>query len=223
MNIKITKLLLLIVVIILLYKTLHYLQSNNEEKYLEEPINDKIKLSVYYEALCPDSRFFIAYQLLPTYKNFQEYVNLDLIPYGKAQTIETDGQIEFQCQHDAVECFANKIHSCSIFLISDPLLQLEYISCMIKDNTIPDDAGERCAKEFEDIKYNAISECANGAKGTILLKENGERTHSLKPAVTFIPTIELNGNQNLVSQALILKDLKKALCLTLKNNPSVCT
>lgn len=223
MNIKITKVLLLVVVIVILYKTLHYLQLNGEKNSGEDTDSLKnVKVSVYYEALCPDSRFFVAYQLLPTYKDFQNYVTLDLIPYGKAQTIETDGHIEFQCQHDAVECFANKVHACVIDLIEDPLVQLEYISCMIKDNIIPDDAGERCGKEF-NINYSPISDCANGMEGIKLLKKHGERTNSLKPSVTFIPTIELNDNQNIVPQAQILKDFKKSICTVLKYKPSKCS
>lgn len=35
-----------------------------------------------------------------------------------------------------------------IDLIEDPLVQLEYISCMIKDNIIPDDAGERVILQY---------------------------------------------------------------------------
>lgn len=59
------------------------------------------------------------------------------------QTIELDGKIEFTCQHDSVECFANKIHSCAIDNVKEPFLLLKYIACMITDNLIPDDAGDK--------------------------------------------------------------------------------
>lgn len=60
-------------------------------------------------------------------------------------------------------------------------------------------------------------------EGIKLLKKHGERTNSLKPSVTFIPTIELNDNQNIVPQAQILKDFKKSICTVLKYKPSKCS
>lgn len=47
--------------------------------------SDKIKVSVYYEALCTDSRYFILKQLVPTYEALQEHIKLDFVPYGKAK------------------------------------------------------------------------------------------------------------------------------------------
>lgn len=45
----------------------------------------KIKVSVYYEALCSDSRFFILKQLVPAYETIPGFIKLDLVPYGKAK------------------------------------------------------------------------------------------------------------------------------------------
>ncbi|XP_057655434.1 GILT-like protein 1 [Diorhabda carinulata] len=223
MNARYTKLLVLIITIIILYKTFHYFQLT-EDGNIEEEIEDigKVTVSVHYEALCPDSKFFISHQLLPTYRDLTKFISLDLIPYGKAQTIENDNEIEFHCQHDAIECFANKIHACVIEKINEPLVQLEYITCMIKDNHIPDEAGEKCGRSL-NLDYSPISECASNAEGSKLLKKHGERTNSLNPPVKFIPTIELNGSQNLVSQPQILKDLKSALCTVLNYKPSKCS
>lgn len=44
-----------------------------------------VTVSVYYEALCSDSRFFMLKQLVPTYNAIPEIIKLDLVPYGKAQ------------------------------------------------------------------------------------------------------------------------------------------
>lgn len=81
------KLLLLVIIALIIYKTFrHYGLS---ERNLETDPNafGKVKISVYYEALCPDSKFFVKYQLLPVYEEFQEYIILDLVPYGKAQVL----------------------------------------------------------------------------------------------------------------------------------------
>lgn len=80
------KFLLLVIIVLIIYKTFrHYGMSETDPN--STPIMDKIKISVYYEALCPDSKFFIKYQLLPVFEEFQEHILLDLVPYGKAQVI----------------------------------------------------------------------------------------------------------------------------------------
>ncbi|KAJ8936489.1 hypothetical protein NQ314_012353 [Rhamnusium bicolor] len=216
MNPKYTRILIFVVIVFIIYKTFqHFLpdtKSEHEEFYLQDLDKfEKVKVSVYYEALCPDSKFFITYQLLPVYEDLKDYLILDLVPYGKAQTTEVDGNIEFHCQHDALECFANKIHSCVIEYVKDPLLQIKYIECMITDNMIPEDAGEKCGHEL-NIDFTPISECAKDIKGSQLLKMYGEQTNSLNPSVRFIPTIELNSSQNIVPQSAILKDLSKSIC-----------
>ncbi|CAH1970013.1 unnamed protein product [Acanthoscelides obtectus] len=193
------------------------------EPYLPEPDNaiERVRVEVYYEALCPDSKYFIIYQLLTVFEEFQNHIILDLIPYGKAETLVVDGKLQFHCQHGETECYANKIHACVIDHVNNPVKQLKYIACMIKDNMIPDVAGEKCGQE-QGIDFKPISQCAKGDKGTQFLKFFGEKTHSLNPPVRFIPTILLNGSQTVVPQSTVLKDFLKAICSVLKFKPKLC-
>lgn len=45
---------------------------------------DKVKVRVYYEALCPDSKIFFKKHLLPVTLKLSDFLDVHLIPYGKA-------------------------------------------------------------------------------------------------------------------------------------------
>lgn len=55
---------------------------------LGEPLfyfQEKLKVSVYYESLCPDSINFLVKQFYPVYSTgLKEHLDVDLVPYGKA-------------------------------------------------------------------------------------------------------------------------------------------
>lgn len=215
------RLLILFIAGVFILKTLHFFhkihntRQNNRTK--SEP--GKVTVTVYYEALCPDSKNFIVQQLLPVYATIPGYINLDLVPYGKAKTIEVNGNLGFRCQHGTPECVANKIHSCAIkYTKNDTLLQLQYIACMIEDNTVPHSIAAECATDL-GIDYKLISTCADNYESSLLLKENGERTKGLRPAVTFIPTILMNGAQN----KAVLVNLFKELCQLFEIKPDECS
>ena len=44
----------------------------------------KVVVDLYYEALCPDSRDFILYQLFPAWLSLKNIFTINYIPYGKA-------------------------------------------------------------------------------------------------------------------------------------------
>lgn len=79
------KLLLLVLLALALYKIFRHYGISQTDLEDDPSLMHKVKVSVYYEALCPDSKFFIKYQLLPVYEEFQDNIILDLVPYGKAQ------------------------------------------------------------------------------------------------------------------------------------------
>ncbi|XP_066158942.1 GILT-like protein 1 [Euwallacea fornicatus] len=229
MNPKFSKILVVFVFVIIIFKAFKsYIFISKppiEQIIVQDSLGneiEKVKVSVYYEALCPDSKFFVTYQLLPVFEKLKDFLILDLIPYGKAETIiDEEGKIDFRCQHDHVECFANKIHACAINEISNPEKQLKYVTCMITDNMVPEDAGERCGQD-QHIDFAPIKKCAMEQEGSLLLKKHGERTHALSPKVKFIPTIELNDSQGFETQAVILKNLLKAVCAVFHTKPSSC-
>ena len=96
-------------------------------------IAKKLKLSVYFESLCPDSRLFITRQLTPTYAVLNKIFDIDLVPYGNSNWSysETSKEVFFQCQHGQLECQGNKIQvnsnwSLSIFLFVQRVVKYNY-------------------------------------------------------------------------------------------------
>lgn len=67
----------------------------------------------------------------------------------------------------------------------------------------------QCAVEV-NANWEEIQKCSKSREGTELLKAHGEETHSLKPSMTFVPTIVINKNQG--NQRSILKNLFKEVC-----------
>lgn len=61
------------------------IDEGQEQEQEQDELSEKVKISVYYEALCSDSRFFILKQLVPAYETIPDYVDVDLVPYGKAE------------------------------------------------------------------------------------------------------------------------------------------
>lgn len=47
-----------------------------------------VLVTVFYEALCPDSKSFVVNELVPAYTKAKSILDYDLIPYGKAKVID---------------------------------------------------------------------------------------------------------------------------------------
>lgn len=71
----------------------------------------------------------------------------------------------------------------------------------------------QCADKL-GIDWTSIQTCASGREGQELLAMYGDDTHSLRPKISFIPTIVLNGSQD--GQRAILKNFLLELCRTYK-------
>ena len=59
----------------------------NISNFLVQTTEDSLKVGVYFESLCPDSKAFITTQLYPTMAKLGKYLDIDFYPYGNAEVI----------------------------------------------------------------------------------------------------------------------------------------
>lgn len=218
--------LLVIILVYYAYKTLtDYNNRIIHEDQLEfaRTKGSPVMISVFYEALCPDSKNFIVKQLKSAYSKLPNLIEIEFFAYGKATTtVQQDGSLSFQCQHGPTECEGNIIHCCAVESIHNTETKLDFIACMIRDNGNPQKAFQRCSREYTVDDEN-IQKCINSLHGKELLKIAGENTHALNPPVSFIPTVLIDGQQR--RQATILRDLFAEVCAVLAESgltPKAC-
>jgi len=73
---------------------------------------DKVKISVFYEALCPACLWFFEHEMNPFLqkKGLQDIANFEFVPYGNSVT--TGNTVT--CQHGDKECQLDNLHACAV-------------------------------------------------------------------------------------------------------------
>ncbi|CAH0599424.1 unnamed protein product [Chrysodeixis includens] len=183
----------------------------------------KVKIAVYYESLCPDSKRFITAQLAPVWRDFRGVVKVKLVPYGKSTHDKINGKWQFNCHHGPDECYGNKIQSC---ILKDRSLQdtekMELIICLMGQAN-PDKSIDTCLtevnKQSESVK---LKRCASTEQGDNLLASYGDKTDNVQRPLTFVPTIVINEKFDQAVQDEAFTDLKKVICRVAPNKPSIC-
>lgn len=172
--------------------------------------SQKVNVSVYYEVLCPDSINFVRGSMWRAYEDVPEILSLELVPYGKAHYEEKpDGRITFSCQHGPDECTGNMVQACALNLYPADK-HVAFVKCMMSRRR-PHTAGASCAASL-DLPYESIEACVTGSAGQKYLMEMGRKTESLKPKMTFVPWINMNGQHDEEKQDESLHDLKSLVC-----------
>lgn len=172
-----------------------------------------VKVSVYYETLCPDSISFIRYQLFPTFQAIPEILNIELVPFGKASfKVQDDGNVTFRCQHGPLECSGNMMQACAIDSLGhNQSSTVPFVNCLKKQRR-PDLAGPKCAEQL-GIDYEPIRTCTETTKGQQLLMELGKKTLGLRPKLNFVPWININDEHSEEIQDGALADLIRLVCM----------
>ncbi|CAB3250889.1 unnamed protein product [Arctia plantaginis] len=185
--------------------------------------DNKVKIAVYYESLCPDSKAFIVQQLAPVWRDFRGVIKVKLVPYGKATHDKVDGKWQFNCHHGADECYGNKIQSCILkdraFLDTE---KMEAVICLMSQ-TNPDKSLDTCLTQVNKISESSkIKKCASGDQGSDLLAAYGNKTDQVSRPLSFVPTIIINEKFDQTTQDEAFSNLKSVVCRVAAKKPSNC-
>ncbi|GAB6022282.1 hypothetical protein CHUAL_006408 [Chamberlinius hualienensis] len=185
---------------------------------------DPVKVEVYYESKCPDSRAFISAQLWPTYQIIPELFTVTWVPFGKANftSNSTSSSYDFVCQHGPEECYGNEIHSCAVTYYPDNAINVNFIGCSMSAQN-PVTACQGCAMQY-GLEWDLLYDCANAAQGSDLLHDNGLLTQSLQPPLTYVPWIVINDVYSDANEQQAQTDFKSLICQTYTGPlPPACT
>ncbi|CAG9821397.1 unnamed protein product [Phaedon cochleariae] len=197
----------------------------------------RVNVTVYYETLCPFAKAFIVKQLHPVLEgNLSNYINLNMIPYGKAVTTQySNGTFTFECHHKAVECYGNKIQACALTIINSGKNTenlgynkdtIDFIACLMNDLT------PQSTREEVDTSVGScidaetaplLKSCASMPFGEQYLAYLGILTRRFQRPLGNVPTIVYNEKFSKTESDSSEKDFQKTLCSKLGKNTGACS
>jgi len=178
----------------------------------ESGLRPPLQLGIYYESLCGDCLHFIVNQLNVTFAAVPEILSVTLVPWGKSNQSAADGLLH--CQHGAEECRGNRLHGCVIDALQDPALRMRTVACLENGQKTLEESGPACLAEA-GLDWAEQDACAKSDASLQKMLQYGEMTHLLEPALTFVPTVTLDGDQgSKVEQKEMVEDLLNFVCRT---------
>lgn len=170
---------------------------------------DKVKLAVYYESLCPDSRRFFLDQLVPTFGQLGQIIEPLLVPFGHARVL---GDNKLVCQHGSRECEGNRLMACIQNRAgAQHQAAIPALGCVF--------AGEppkECVEKFlPNATYDDIDKCKGSEESYLMMIKNEQLTGK----VSYVPRITVNGEWSHDIQSNFEFELKSNICNTYKGTP----
>lgn len=159
------------------------IQAESYIKINKQSSDDRLKLSIYFESLCPDSKKFHLEQLKPAYKKLANYIDLELIPYGNAEFVGPD---KMKCQHGERECEGNRVMACVNKYGKKYMLDIvATIECLF---ITPDDENFCIRGYLPGASYDTIMQCKDSNESMEMMREFDKKSAH----IDYVPWLELN-------------------------------
>ncbi|KYB28975.1 Gamma-interferon-inducible lysosomal thiol reductase-like Protein [Tribolium castaneum] len=184
--------------------------------------SEQVKVSLYYESLCPYCRQFVTQQLYPGFKTLPNSLIIDLIPYGKANQTKINGNWAFTCQHGPSECQGNKIQACVLTKPFEMDAKINFVFCMMNSSDPGAISNARTCAFTCKISWNDMKDCVEGSQGDDFLAHFGDVTHNLDPKLTYVPHILFNGMFNETLENDARENFLKTVCALFNTKPDAC-
>ncbi|EDV92994.1 GH18523 [Drosophila grimshawi] len=169
----------------------------------------KLTLAIHYEALCPDSIFFVRRRLHDALldNDWWPRTELKLYPFGKAAFYNNTeiGELQLFCQHGREECELNALHACVLEHL-ELRKAFDLIYCMLRSYTNSIDA---CAARLS-LDVTAAKDCKRTRKTPEILLPYGRETLAL--GLSFVPTIVFDNNFEPYEQSSIRYNFEAHFC-----------
>lgn len=168
----------------------------------------RVKVEVNLESLCPDSRRFVSRQLLPTFNDVGDIMQVDIIPFGHARTLGNNRMI---CQHGARECEGNRRMACVISRAKGDQKQIiQTIGCLFKF-----EPPKQCIEQnLPGVSYEDIEKCKESNESYAMMEENEKRTGR----IDYVPRIKIDDKFSEELQEEAENNLKRAVCNSFKGS-----
>jgi len=175
----------------------------------------KVKLSLYFESLCPYCKMFITRQLGPNFAKFEKYLDVELNSFGNARMSKgDDGQWKFTCQHGSQECRGSIIEACLIAkLMEAGISPVPVITCMESSNPTLLSTAQKCMSSSgigpnDKPSVDEIISCSKGNEGKEIFAKFGKET----PKHSGVPWVTFNDHFDDLLWTEALTDLPQTLC-----------
>uniref|UniRef100_A0A023GAD7 Gamma-interferon inducible lysosomal thiol reductase n=1 Tax=Amblyomma triste TaxID=251400 RepID=A0A023GAD7_AMBTT len=170
----------------------------------------KVQVEVVYESHCPFSRRFIYGQLWPTFKKMHDFMELTVLPFGKAKVDNVSAEHpHITCQHGSNECTGNMMETCVLHVAQETITAVKILACM-SSNSQPHLAGPKCV-EGTSVKWTEVQKCVD-EHGTQYIVEVAKQTWSLQSYVARVPLIIMDGMKDNYVEYYAQKDFFRLVC-----------
>lgn len=175
----------------------------------------RVQVEVNLESLCPDSRRFVLRQLVPTFNDISDIMQVDIIPFGHARTLGNNKMI---CQHGARECEGNRRMACLISRAhGDQRLIVPTIGCLFSF-----EPPKNCIEQnLPQVSFDDIEKCKGSNESYSMM----EKFEKMTGRIDYVPRIKIDGKFNAEEQEEADSNLRKLVCDKYKgqDKPKKCT